>query len=50
MPRLKRDGACFVKGLNTVFYSTYTVNDEEGSIAGSPWKVPKGDRAVIWLK
>ena len=26
------------------------IDKEEGSIAGSPWKVPKGDRAVIWLK
>ena len=26
------------------------IDKEAGSIAGSPWKVPKGDRAVIWLK
>ena len=26
------------------------IDKEAGSIAGSPWGVPKGDRAVIWLK
>ena len=26
------------------------IDKEAGSIAGSPWDVPKGDRAIIWLR
>ena len=26
------------------------IDKEAGSIAGSPWGVPKGDRAIIWLR
>ena len=26
------------------------IEKEAGSISGAPWSVPKGDRAVIWLK
>ena len=26
------------------------IDKEKGSIAGSPWGVPKGDRAIIWLR
>ncbi len=26
------------------------IDKEAGSIAGSPWSVPKGDRAIIWLR
>ena len=26
------------------------IDKETGSIAGSPWGVPKGDRAIIWLR
>ena len=26
------------------------IDKEQGSISGSPWGVPKGDRAIIWLR
>lgn len=26
------------------------INKEQGSIIGSPWSVPKGERAIIWLR
>ena len=26
-----------------------SINKEQGSISGSPWGVPKGDRAIIWV-
>ena len=29
---------------------TISINKEQGSISGSPWSVPKGERAIIWLR
>ena len=30
--------------------SEVRINKEKGSISGSPWSVPKGDRAIIWAE
>ena len=29
---------------------TINIDKEKGSISGSPWNVPKGERAIIWLR
>ena len=29
---------------------TVKIDKEKGSISGSPWSVPKGERAIVWLR
>ena len=29
---------------------TVTIDKEQGSISGSPWSAPKGERSIIWLR
>ena len=29
---------------------TITIDKEKGTISGSPWGVPKGERAIVWLR
>ena len=29
---------------------TVTIDKEQGSISGSPWGAPKGERSIIWLR
>ena len=45
-----------VQNIGTIAFSqckslqSIKIDKEAGSIAGSPWGVPKGDRAIIWLR
>ncbi len=36
--------------LNCSNLATIKIDKSQGSIIGAPWSVPKGDRAIIWLR
>ena len=44
---IKINSTCFANSSNI---SEIIINKEKGSITGSPWGIPKGERTIKWLK